>query len=437
MQGEQPAGWPGQVILEGRTLVHLPENLGVGRENEAGPGDRSEREVFHNRAMAANRTRSVLLLAHEMREGIFSGEKPVRMLDALAASGIRGMRIANELPDDLAARLELNLCDMDENAHAWQIANSNSDVNGEIMTTRLKEFNPILGDARQVALSRGWQWVDIDPFGSPIPFLDSVMQSLARKSVLEVTATDVAALTGSSPPPLMRRYGARARLDEIAHDTGLRILLANIARCAARHDRIIEPLISVWDSHHVRVSVRVRKSLDSASIVEENLGWRIADPTDEEAGQMAGHAHILVPISHAVHGSDKRISGPLWTGPLGDESAMSSMTEERALELCSPDSGLVSDETELRLRLRAMCRAVRHISEEASLASKPGLKVRLIVVDLLASRLNLPAPPSPAKLVDALKELGYCAAIAAYGKPAIRTDAEMDGIKTALRNLSD
>ena len=52
----------------------------------------------------------------------------------------------------------------------------------------------------------------------------------------------------------------------------------------------------------------------------------------------------------------------------------------------------------------------------------------LIVVDDLASRLKLPAPPSPTKLAATLTKMGHSAEVAAYGKPAIRTDAPWNDI---------
>ena len=39
-----------------------------------------------------------------------------------------------------------------------------------------------------------FQWIDLDPFGSPVGFLDTAIQSISRVGVLEVTATDIAAL---------------------------------------------------------------------------------------------------------------------------------------------------------------------------------------------------------------------------------------------------
>ena len=59
-----PAGWPGELLLEGRTPFRLPVLESQRRHSlERGPGNKDERAVFHNSAMAASRTRSVLLLA--------------------------------------------------------------------------------------------------------------------------------------------------------------------------------------------------------------------------------------------------------------------------------------------------------------------------------------------------------------------------------------
>jgi tRNA (guanine26-N2/guanine27-N2)-dimethyltransferase len=64
-------------------------------------------------------------------------------------------------------------------------------------------------DARIAMLETGYQWIDLDPFGSPVQFLDAALQGLSRTGVLEITATDTAALTGSSASSQARRYGAK------------------------------------------------------------------------------------------------------------------------------------------------------------------------------------------------------------------------------------
>tara|TARA_B100001013_G_C24474915_1_gene388901 strand:- start:303 stop:605 length:303 start_codon:yes stop_codon:yes gene_type:complete len=79
-------------------------------------------------------------------------------------------------------------------------------------------------------------------------------------------------------------------------------------------------------------------------------------------------------------------------------------------------------ERDVRLRARAAERAVRHIAGEATAIHSPNL----LVVDELPRMLGINAPPSPTKLAAALRESSHAAAVAAYGEPAIRTDAPWD-----------
>ena len=72
--------------------------------------------------------------------------------------------------------------------------------------------------------------------------------------MLEVTATDTAALTGSSLSSQKRRYDSQ-NVDDYAHDDAVRVLLGLIAKIAAMHDRVIKPIMSLFDGHHVRVAL--------------------------------------------------------------------------------------------------------------------------------------------------------------------------------------
>ena len=422
---------------EGRTLCRLPRDPS---ESGPGPAAKGQGAVFHNPAMSGSRTRSVLLLQHCIEAGLL-GEGTIYALDGLSASGLRARRWLNELPAQSAARISAAMGDMDPVALEWAMRCHEEfpPEHGE------GELLPHLGDLRKSVLEHGRHWVDIDPYGSPLPFLDTAIQSLARRGVAEISATDSAALTGSSKNALLRRYGARVRTDGLAHDSGLRVLLATVARTAARHERAIEPLLSIWESHHLRVSVRVRRSVERANDIEESIGWRVASPTAEEVSssiQAGMHPdtgldslpmHCLLPLSHPVNRSDKRISGPMWIGPLGQSGAMASMTEERALELCGPSS--IEDDPagwsdkDFERERRRVTRSIRHISEEAVTIDAP----HLILVDDLASWLGSGSPPSPSGMVEALCETGHRAAVAHYGKPAFRTDAPWDEIaRTAL-----
>jgi len=408
-----------EIVLEGRTEHRLPPAKEGRTEKQLerhgkGPADKAHRPAFHNPAMADCRTRSVLLMDYMLDTEWFN--KPhVHTLDALCATGSRINRWLTELPPEKAERLLLVGADLDEEALEFAQQNCPS-----------VEFRN--EDSRQVLLSSGWQWIDIDPFGSPVPFLDSAMQSSARRAVMEITATDTAALTGSSASACLRRYGAKIRTDEMAHDSALRLLMATVARTAAQHDRCIMPLLSSWDSHHIRVSIKVHRSIQAANVLEEQLGWRVASPTAEELvaateaglhpqGSEGEQPFCLLPFSHPIRRDDRRISGPLWTGPLFNQDVLASMTVERATELCGEDA-----ET-----------AVRHWAGEADLA----MTNSLIITDMLPKFCDVGGPPKIVDLVSGLQDAGYQAAVARWGAPAIRTDALWTTVLEVTENCFD
>ncbi len=394
-----------EIVREGRTEHRLPpakegrSELQQERHGK-GPADRAHRSVFHNPAMANCRTRSVLLMDY-MLDSEWLNKPVIHTLDALCATGSRINRWLTELPNEKAAKLRITGADLDEEALEYAKKNC-------------PDVTFIHKDSRQVLLESGWQWIDIDPFGSPLPFLDSAMQSSARRSVMEITATDTAALTGSSANACLRRYGAKISTDGMAHDSAIRLLMATVARAASRHDRCIIPLLSSWDSHHIRVSVKVHRSIQSANQLEDDLGWRVANPTPDELkfatdsglhpqGETEGQPYCLLPFDYPVRRDDERISGPLWTGPLFDRDVLASMTVERAVELCGDDAE----------------RAVRYLVDEAELADVRSL----ITTDVLPRYCAVGGPPRLAELVEGLRDAGYKACIAKWGAPAIRTDA--------------
>ena len=147
-------------------------------------------------------------------------------------------------------------------------------------------------------------------------------------------------------------------------------------------------------------------------MLEKQLGWRVARPTSEELqsatdaglhpqGSEGQQPFCLLPFSHPISRDDKRISGPLWTGPLFDQDALASMTVERAIALCGDDAEP----------------AVRHWVGEAELASVPSL----IITDMLPKFCEVTGPPKIADLIEGLKAVGYKAAVCLlYTSPSPR-----------------
>lgn len=443
-EGQDEAIRPGHLWLEGKTLVHLredqqrPTHMPRGPAKRTGPG-------FLNPAMAPARTRSLMLLADALEHHwLVKPGHDLRALDALCATGVRVRRWRNEIPEEVQPRLRIAANDLDEFALNW-LKRSHESFPPRISVDHALEDDryerPPQGamengifimqnDARIALMEAAYQWIDLDPFGSPVNFLDAAIQGLARVGFLEVTATDTAALTGSSASSQQRRYGAKGIVDTYAHDDAVRVLLGLVATTAARHDRVIEPVLALFDGHHVRVSVKVIRSKERASKVMDWMGWRIREP--EGRYQFVQH-----PTPEEV----ERGSGPLWVGPLWNKDIAGRMTEERALELCSPSeqeiaeavhSGLEWGQDDQEYAQREIRRSVRHIAQAADLMSREHL---LLHIDDVPNMAGVPHAPKMDVLFSAIQEVGYSAARIPDIDPFFVSDAPLEIILGCVKSL--
>jgi len=435
---QEPEGWPGNLWLEGATLVHLPAEQPRPEARPRGPAKRIG-PGFLNPAMAPARTRSVMLLADALEHHWLVPEgAPIRVLDALCSTGVRVRRWRQELPEAHLNRVVITGNDLDAHALDWAVASFKAHPSGRPIAARPElrqrtvEPRDVEGvhlteeDARVALLRGGWQWVDLDPFGSPMPFLDAALQGMARRGVLEVTATDTAALTGSSAASGRRRYGFHGQVDHYAHDDAVRALLGNVALAAARQDREITPLLALFDGHHVRVSVMVRTSKTGASAVHDHIGWRIREAD--------------VPyrfVRHPTPEETERGSGPMWTGPLWHADIAGRMTEDRALALLRPKEGMLDawraqgltwDDDDEEHATRETKRGVRHIAEAADLMAMAGHQTILLNLDDLPRWTGTGRTPRLQHLIDALHTAGHNAARAPDLNPFVVTDAPFEDV---------
>ena len=79
-EGEKVIGWPGNLWLEGKTIVHLQSNQDRPSHMPRGPAKKTG-GGFLNPAMAPARTRSVLLLNYALQHNWLIGDdKPILSL---------------------------------------------------------------------------------------------------------------------------------------------------------------------------------------------------------------------------------------------------------------------------------------------------------------------------------------------------------------------
>ncbi len=187
---------------------------------------------------------------------IFAAMDSREYFDALSASGIRGIRAVLEAGKTAVFN--------DISPKAVRVIEENLKANG-VSGEIIRE------DAAAVMRQRAFEHIDIDPFGSPAPFIDSACFSAKR--FLSVTATDTAALCGSATNSGLKKYGAFAVKTDVYHEVGLRMLIGFVVREATKYEKALSPLVSWAKEHYYRVHFRVRKSTSGSAKVYEKMGY--------------------------------------------------------------------------------------------------------------------------------------------------------------------
>ncbi len=165
--------------------------------------------------------------------------KHASLLDATAASGIRGIRYKKE------ANVE-SITLLDKNKMAFNTMKNNVERNGiegEIYVDSIWHFAN--------SIHKKYDIIDLDPFGSPAPFIYDLMKIVHDKSILMVTATDMPVLCGVDKHACMRTYLAKPMHNYLCKESGARILLGFIARIASLFNFGIRPLLVISDMYYL------------------------------------------------------------------------------------------------------------------------------------------------------------------------------------------
>jgi len=348
-------------VREGITDLLVPEGY-----SKRGPGTKTG-EVFYNRQMEFGRDISVIVGREVLREG-------QRILDGLAATGARGLRMANEC--GVRADFELN----DRDLRAAVLMKENAELNS------LGHVTIHCRDLRALLAEEQFDYVDIDPFGSPVDFVDSAVQSCRNGGVLGFAATDTAPLYGSYSKTSLRRYGALSERSPFGHETGLRILVGFAVREAAKHDRGVEPLLCYHADHYFRCYVRIVNGAARADVALRSLGYTGFDRKTLDRWMDDGRRNDAD-------------AGPVWLGPLMSKDLIRSLKATGDLGTAQRCSKMID-----------------------SWKDEMGMPPLFYLMDELAKKTKL----SPPKLGDFIPYLN------GRGARASRTHFDPKGLKTDL-----
>lgn len=255
-------------------------------------------DAFFNPDQELNRDLTIAVLrAYRSRE-----PRAERYLDAMSASGIRGVRAANEGWD-------ATLCDYKE--ANTELCRQNLEANGLDGIVEHRNANALLYDEL-------FDVVDLDPYGTPIPFADAAFAN-ARNMVC-VTATDTAPLCGAHFESGVRKYSAVPRNTDYHSEMGLRVLLSALARTAARYDVGITPIFSHVTRHYVRTYLDLSHSATDGNRSVEQLGY--LDHCEDCLHREASEGLIADPWETCPLCGSNRIltAGPVWLGAIRDRA---------------------------------------------------------------------------------------------------------------------
>jgi tRNA (guanine26-N2/guanine27-N2)-dimethyltransferase len=225
-------------------------------------------------------------------------------LDALSASGIRGLRVAKEAGVE---RITLN----DVSPLACDLILKN------IARNNLTNCTAVCCNANVLMHQRHFQAVDLDPFGSPSPFLPAGARSAL--SYLFITATDTAPLCGAHLKSGIRKYMARPLRTDYHREMGARILLGLACRELARLDKAMEPVLTHVTDHYVRTYLRVIRGAKAADKCLEEMGFV------EHCLACGSFAALREPKPVAVCGhcgESTVLAGPLWLGRIQEADSI-------------------------------------------------------------------------------------------------------------------
>jgi tRNA (guanine26-N2/guanine27-N2)-dimethyltransferase len=341
----------------------------------------SSSPVFFNPRMALSRDATILLLR---------GISPGSYLDAMGATGARGIRVAREcgLPVTINDRDLLAVEVIRRNA-------AHAGVPAEI--TRC--------DVNLLLSSRRFDAVDIDPFGTPAPFVDAAARSARR--YLFVTATDTAPLCGAHGRAGARRYFAHPVNNEYHGETGLRILLGFVVRELVKYDRGLEPLLSFTREHAVRLHLKIRPGARAADETLGRMGYILQCDRCFHREERPG---LVPPCGECPCGGRFIPIGPLWLGAINDPGTLSSMLNRL------PSTPLADGEGLFRL--------LSLLQEELPTSSHYDYH-------RMAKALRC-SPPQIELVLRRIGEAGYRVSRAHYSGTGIKTDAPVEVVERAM-----
>lgn len=378
-------------IEEGLTKIEFPEFDKVS----------SDAPVFYNPHMELNRDLSILAIQVFQKQE----NRNIDICDLFGGSGIRGIRYKNEI--DGVENVAIN--DISELANEYEKHN--------IELNNLEDIEVYQHDASMfLRMKRGeFDVIDIDPFGTPSPFLDSAGYCSRRNSLLCVTATDTSALCGTYKEPCIRKYNAKPYKSEYCHENGIRILAGFVALTLAKYSKCIDIKMSHSTEHYMRLYIKIEKGSKKSDETLKNIGY-ISHCRNCLHRQTKKGLASAIEENCPVCGEKLVHAGPLWLGNIQDKEFIQKMIDE-------------SENKKINTKKQAL-KLLNSCLQEADAPAT------FFDIHSICKSLKISAPKLDL-IFDELKNKGFIAIKTHYNPLGIKTDANILDLQKVLFELSN
>ena len=400
------AGWNcvGRVLLdetgntvEGKTKLLVPTLSLSSRVPPKNP-------AFFNPSAKLSRDVSILVYRAFLHD---TKRKQKTYADPLSGVGARAIRVAAEVEE--IDEVYMN----DLNPLAIELSKKNAALN---FVERKCNFS--VNEACKFLLScqitkaDRFAVLDLDPFGSPAPYIDCALRSILDSGLISVTATDTSVLCGKFNDVCFRKYYGRAIRCHYANEIAIRILLSQISLTASRFGLSIEPLFAHSYSQYIRVYARVKLSSAEANMLHHKLGFI---QHCQKCGNRMVSKQYNKPDRCILCGNIFIIAGQLWISTLFDKVLI------RKMEACN--SNKFSDLENNAIVDRSMISTCVEENDDIPY---------YFITDEIAAKLKT-SPRSVPDAIETLSRSGYRSSRTSFDKRGFKTDAAINEILTLLR----
>lgn len=319
------------------------------------------------------------------------------LLDATAATGIRGIRYHLEAGIDDVSFLEIN-----DRAYADLARNlAMNSIRGECaINTSIQKFAN--------TTERNFGIIDLDPFGGISPYIYDLMKVIGQgSSYIMATATDTAVLCGAESKACLRLYDAMPLHNELCHETGMRIMIGYMARIAAQFNLGIRVHMALSYMHYMRAFIELKRGNGAAMSTVSSLGY--VGYCNSCKAVYCDSGNVPKTRDCKACGSRLQIGGKLWTGSLSNKSligdVVANLSDQEAETKTVNFAALIRDEIDIPFHysLPAMTRKM-HIG---SVSMK--------------------------SVIDTIEKEGYKVSRTQFDKDSIKTNAEIDCVLSAIK----